>query len=281
MKTQPVGMFRRSAEADLDGAVARHLRRGVNLRHPIAWLAVLGWCAGGAAPATAHRVDEYLQATRVTIEVDRISLEIDLTPGVTIASRVLALIDTDHDGQISDAEGDAYARCVLGSASLSVDGRPVPLTLTGRQFPAPQDVRLGTGMIRVSAIATASSGGNRHRVVYRNAHLPEMSVYLVNALVPSNEHVQIGTQRRDPEQRSIAIDYDLVAGAGWMRAGWSAAALATLGLLGRVRQRGKPQAVADPCGDRGGDRRGLTAEIAGHAEIDTSSRSLRPQRSRR
>jgi len=29
--------------------------------------------------ATAHRLDEYLQATRVSIDVDRVDLEIDLT----------------------------------------------------------------------------------------------------------------------------------------------------------------------------------------------------------
>ena len=32
-------------------------------------------------PAGAHRLDEYLQATRVGIERDRVSIDIDLTPG--------------------------------------------------------------------------------------------------------------------------------------------------------------------------------------------------------
>jgi len=35
--------------------------------------------------ATAHRLDEYLQATRVSIDVDRVDLEIDLTAGTAIA----------------------------------------------------------------------------------------------------------------------------------------------------------------------------------------------------
>ena len=46
---------------------------------------VVGWlCA--AAPAGAHRLDEYLQATRIGVSQNRIDLEIDLTAGAAIAA---------------------------------------------------------------------------------------------------------------------------------------------------------------------------------------------------
>ena len=43
------------------------------------------------APASAHRVDEYLQATRLAIGVNRINIEIDLTPGVDIAPAAIII----------------------------------------------------------------------------------------------------------------------------------------------------------------------------------------------
>jgi hypothetical protein len=86
--------------------------------------AVLG--AWLAAPAAAHRVDEYLQATRVSIDIERVDLEIDLTAGSALASEVFAWIDTNRNGEISNTEGEEYAQQVLRSIVLKVDGWPVP-----------------------------------------------------------------------------------------------------------------------------------------------------------
>ena len=80
-----------------------------------------------AAAATAHRLDEYLQATRLGVGPSSVSIEIELTPGQSIASSVIAAIDSDGDGQFSTAEAEAYGRMVVGSWTLSVDGRPVQL----------------------------------------------------------------------------------------------------------------------------------------------------------
>ena len=46
-------------------------------------------------PATmlAHRLDEYLQATRLSLALDRIVLKADLTPGVDVAPLVFSLIN--------------------------------------------------------------------------------------------------------------------------------------------------------------------------------------------
>ena len=46
----------------------------------------------------AHRDDQYLQATLVAIEPSVVRLQINLTPGVAVAERVIAEIDRDHDG---------------------------------------------------------------------------------------------------------------------------------------------------------------------------------------
>jgi len=55
--------------------------------------------------ALAHQLDEYLQATLVSIEPGEIRLQINLTPGVAVAEQVLALVDRDHGGSPSDGSG--------------------------------------------------------------------------------------------------------------------------------------------------------------------------------
>src|SRR4051812_1427661 len=86
-------------------------------------------------PAGAHRLDEYLQATRVAIERDRVNLDIDLTPGVSIAGQVTAWIDVNRDGEISPLESLRYGRDVLSSLALSFDGATLPVNGLDTQAP--------------------------------------------------------------------------------------------------------------------------------------------------
>jgi hypothetical protein len=204
--------------------------------------AVLGIWLATPAPADAHRLDEYLQATRLSVDIERVGLEIDLTPGVSVASEVFAWIDTNRDGQISNAEGEAYAQYVLRSVTLSVDGRPVPVTLVDVRFPQFHDMSLGVGTIQVRATAKVpAAGAGRHHVSYFNAHRPESSVYLVNALVPADSRIQIGGQRRDSAQRGLAFDYNVTADGSWARTCSLLAGLAMAGVL-RVTRRPRTNA---------------------------------------
>jgi hypothetical protein len=50
----------------------------MSTRHLVWSCVVVGWL-WAAAPASAHRLDEYLQATRIGVSQGRIDLEIDLT----------------------------------------------------------------------------------------------------------------------------------------------------------------------------------------------------------
>jgi len=188
-------------------------------------------------PAGAHRLDEYLQATRLSIDIDRVNLDIDLTPGVSVASRILGWMDTNGDGEISTMESEAYARAVLDSVGLSVDGRAVPITFDGQRFPNARDMTAGTGTIRLRATSKmppASSG--RHRLVYLNNHRPDLSVYLVNALVPADPRIRITDQRRDSAQHRLTLDYEVTPRAGWARTVWLLAGLAAVGLLAVTRR---------------------------------------------
>jgi hypothetical protein len=171
------------------------------------WLATL-------PSAAAHRVDEYLQATLLSIDTERVDLEIDLTAGSAVAAGVFAWIDTNRDGKVSDAEGEAYAQQVLRSVVLKIDGRPVAIQLVEANFPEFRAMSFGVGTIRLRATAKvppASAG--RHQVYFLNTHRTESSVYLVNALVPANPRIQLGEQRRDRAQLGLTLDYRIIADA--------------------------------------------------------------------
>lgn len=179
----------------------------MNTLRLFATFAALSGGLAWAPSASAHRLDEYLQATRISIATDRVDLEIDLTPGAAIAEKVLAWIDTNGDGRISDAEVEAYAEEMLHSVRLKVDGRPASVELVKISFPEWSDVRLGVGMIRLRAAAKILAAPGQHVISFLNTHRPESSVYLVNALVPGNPRIQLGDPRRDYAQLGMTLDY--------------------------------------------------------------------------
>jgi hypothetical protein len=194
--------------------------------------AILGVSLATAAPAGAHRLDEYLQATRLSIGAEQVLLEIDLTAGVAVAPEVLAWIDTNRDGQISNDEGDAYARELLRSVVLSVDGRPVPITVIEIRVPHLREIRLGVGTIQLRATATVSgTGAGRHQLAYLNTHQSRSSAYLVNALVPADPGIQIARQQRDRAQHGLTLDYTVRANRPPARTWSLLAALAMAGVL--------------------------------------------------
>jgi hypothetical protein len=181
------------------------------------------------ASAGAHRLDEYLQATRVEVERSTVRLDVDLTPGVSIASQVRSWIDTDGDHEISPAESVAYGRQVLQSLTLLVDGTAAPIRLTDVQSPAISDMNAGVGMFRLRALAivsTATTG--RHQLALTNSHHPESSVYLANALVPTDSSIRILAQNRTVDQHSLTIDYEIGSPAIGTRVSWLAAAASLL-----------------------------------------------------
>ncbi len=108
-------------------------------------LALAAW------PTTAqgHQLDEYLQATLVAIEPGDIRLLINLTPGTEVAAQVLAQIDRDGDGVISSAEAAAYADALNQDLVVRLDDRPCELTLGDSNFPPPEDLRTGWGIIQM------------------------------------------------------------------------------------------------------------------------------------
>ena len=185
-----------------------------------------------SAPLSAHRRDEYLQAARLAIDPGRVEIELDLTPGISVADGVLGQIDTDGDGSVSSIEADAYVVEVLRAITLQVDGRRLSARAVDRVLPAVDAVRRGEGTIRlrIAAPLPALPPGTHH-LRFANAHRPDIGVYLANALVPASPAVSISDQRRDFLQREIDVAYVLRAGPADISAGaWPVAGAVALGI---------------------------------------------------
>jgi len=163
---------------------------------------------------SAHVLDEYLQATRISVEIDRIAIEMDLTPGAEVANNVFQTIDLNHNGTVSSAEAAAYANYVVSSLSLNVDGKRRIVKLEEYHLPELDEMRRGEGVIRLRVISISEpAAAGQHRLAFSNTLRSDISEYLVNALVPEDKRIRINGQERNPSQSEFALDYT-VFGSG-------------------------------------------------------------------
>lgn len=159
------------------------------------------------ASVRAHRLDEYLQATFISVETNRVVLDLSLTPGVSVAADILARIDTNGDGGLSVPEGEAYAQLLLGELAVKLDAKRLPLEVTATQFPPVADMLEGMGTIHVELSSQALKlAVGQHQVVFENHHRPDVSAYLVNAVLPASKAVHVSRQLRDGLQARIQLD---------------------------------------------------------------------------
>lgn len=155
----------------------------------------------------AHRLDEYLQATMISIEKDQVQLSLRLIPGVAVSSAVIASIDTNGDGAISQAEQRAYAQRVLRDLSLTIDGHDLAPRLVSASFPNIADMKEGSGEIQIEFNVDLPSGGANRKLVLENHHQSRVAAYLVNCLVPRDPNIRVLAQNRNQNQSFYAVEY--------------------------------------------------------------------------
>jgi len=194
-------------------------------------LCLFGACALHLT-VSAHVLDQYLQVAQIALAPDGVRVELRLIPGLQVADRICSLMDTDGNGQISTAEEQAYARRVRQDIELAVNGVNAPLTLTEMQFPTQQEMREGLGTIRLTLTAAATFGATAQQQIYfRNNHVPELGVYLVNALVPTTNEIKLGRQERDPLQRELRLRFHITPAATRQPQTWTRGLIFCLCLL--------------------------------------------------
>lgn len=161
---------------------------------------------------SAHRTEDYLQAARIGLEPDRVSITLDLTPGIAVAESFIAALDHDRDGALSPNEQRAYVGKVASALDVEIDERPIQPHVVSWGFPEPSAFRRGQGTIRLNIQATLPGvSAGSHRLRFRNAHLAGHSAYLANALVPESARVAVRAQRRNSDQSDLTIEYTLSA----------------------------------------------------------------------
>jgi hypothetical protein len=208
-------------------------------------LAVLCLCL--RTHARAHRLDEYLQSTLLTLARDHVEAEMTLTPGVAVFAVVVAGIDTNRDGILSPSEERAYARRVLGDLSLYVDGRRTALRLLSVKFPEMDAMKEGRGEIRIEFAGDLPGDGSHRHLTLENRHQPAISAWQVNCLVPRDPAIQVTSQRRNYTQSHYELEYTQPGGptdasrlAGWP-GGPAWMALLALGLAARFLVLWRPR----------------------------------------
>ena len=163
-----------------------------------------------AIDARAHRLDEYLQAIRISVATNRIDLSLELTPGVAVADQVLAVVDKDQDGRVSQAEVAGYAHHVLKDVPVGLDEKVLAMSLVDTSFSSLREIKAGVGVIHIKATAPVGPlTAGKHAITLTNAHLPAISVYLVNALAPKDRAIKITKQTRDELQKDYRLEFSV------------------------------------------------------------------------
>ena len=94
--------------------------------------------------------------------------------------------------RISPLEAERYGRSVLADVVLELDGRPVTLTLDHVEASSLEEMRHGLGAIQLRASGDAEPRMSlRRELHFQNNHQAGSSVYLVNALIPSDDGIEV------------------------------------------------------------------------------------------
>ena len=161
----------------------------------------------GFSTAAAHRLDDYLQATTISLKPNHLILQLRLIPGVDVASRVLVSIDTNGDGIITDGEKQRYAAWVRHDLSLTLNGQPITLKLMASLFPTIGEINQGMGGIGLTFEGSLPPGRSDYRLTVENHHQPEITVYLVNCLLPDDSNIHIIGQSRNVNQSVYQLHF--------------------------------------------------------------------------
>jgi len=179
------------------------------------------------APARAHRLDEYLQGTLISVDKDRMDAQITLTPGVSVFPILIADIDVNRDGVISETERNAYTQRVLHDLSISIDGQPLTPRPVSTKFPGVEEMKEGRGEIRIEFYAALPRGGPNRKLIFEDRHQSRIAAYQVNCLVPRDPGIQIVSQNRNYTQSFYELNF-VQAG---VQSAWLTASLSPLGGL--------------------------------------------------
>ncbi|MGI5290569.1 nickel/cobalt transporter [Nonomuraea polychroma] len=155
-------------------------------------------------PAAAHPTDEVLQQAYLTPTGSRLAVQLDLTPGALVAPAFAQAVDTDGDQKISARETAAHVDLVTSALNLRVDGRTVPLTVTGQTYLPYELLAAAGGAVTIKL--TADLPGDARTVVFTDGYRPGGSTTVqMNVLVAASDPAKLDTITHADEGRTITL----------------------------------------------------------------------------
>ena len=104
-------------------------------------------------PVAAHPHTKVEQQAMLSIGLDRASLSIRIVPSYDEGAAILAYIDKNEDGVISQAEETLFGQAVLSQTRLTVDRSEVALSGLSVAIPDAAEIASGSGIIEINAEA--------------------------------------------------------------------------------------------------------------------------------
>jgi hypothetical protein len=176
----------------------------MNLRASIAAL-VTGLVLAG--PAEAHRASGLLQASLVEVLPSQVGVEVTLVLGMDVASKIVAMVDANGDGALSEVECSAWATQFLKAQEVSVDGHALPLKLAGVRTTA-KDAVTREGHAEIVVNFTADLGefaSGRRSILCANRYEPIPSAHQCNGLMPKSPDVRVFSHARGENEKALTL----------------------------------------------------------------------------
>lgn len=159
-----------------------------------------------AGSASAHPVDEVVQAAYLLVTPSGLRLQLEITPGPAVSGTVLGSMDADRNGVFTRSEQRAYALRVLGQCMLSFDGKPVAWSFDQIGVPAYAVLRQQAGTVQLFAHAPLALDARPHRLFFRNAYRPARGPTTANVFIdPAARGISFSDQRRSDDGRDFTV----------------------------------------------------------------------------
>jgi nickel/cobalt transporter (NicO) family protein len=143
--------------------------------------------------ANAHATDEYGHNTLLSVTADGIHIESQLTAGPLVSSKLIELIDQDHNELFSAIEISSYGQQIAKDIDVTVDGSKRSVTLITLQAPSVTDLRTGANGLVFSAIAAGPLPV--HEFTFVDLHRPLKGPAQVSLLAQSNTPAEVNIIR--------------------------------------------------------------------------------------
>ena len=148
----------------------------------------------------------------VSINVGRTLITIDwyTMPGSDLGAAAFDRIDANHDGKLSEAEGQAYAKRTLRNVTLIVDGRSRPLLIRGVVIAERKQMLTGLGSIDFLVYAEIPEKLGRHALSFENRYRRAESNFKTGLLNdPADTSIRVATPRQTAGGARIDLIYTL------------------------------------------------------------------------